>query len=75
MVVVHGKIELHLKNDTATYNYAWSNGASSAKIQNLSAGNYTVTITDGDCIGIHTFTVENLNITVDDCHNCGTGRV
>jgi hypothetical protein len=69
----HGKIELHLKNDTATYNYAWSNGASSAKIQNLSAGNYTVTITDGDCIGIHTFTVENLNITVDDCHNCGTG--
>ncbi|GAB4489263.1 MAG: hypothetical protein OHK0019_06600 [Saprospiraceae bacterium] len=31
-----------------TYNYAWSNGANTAAITNLSAGTYLVTITDGE---------------------------
>ncbi|UTW67766.1 BspA family leucine-rich repeat surface protein [bacterium SCSIO 12643] len=34
-------------NGTAPYTFAWSNGATSASITSLSAGTYTVTVTDG----------------------------
>ncbi|RPD39472.1 gliding motility-associated C-terminal domain-containing protein [Chitinophaga barathri] len=33
---------------TAPYNYLWSNGGTTATINNLTAGAYTVTITDGN---------------------------
>lgn len=34
-------------NPSGNYSYLWSNGASTAVNQNLSAGTYTVTVTDG----------------------------
>ncbi len=33
---------------TPPFNYAWSNGGATAEIQNLSAGNYSVTMTDAN---------------------------
>ncbi|MEM9837226.1 MAG: hypothetical protein AAF828_12025, partial [Bacteroidota bacterium] len=46
------------------YTYSWSNGASTPNIMNLTAGNYTVTITDsGGCpIIVDTFIIEPTEI-------------
>ena len=42
----------------APYTYAWSNGGNTPTITNLSAGDYTVTVTDSNgCIGVFTTTV------------------
>ena len=40
------------------YTYLWSNGETSATIINLEAGDYNVTVTDGNgCIGVQTITI------------------
>ncbi len=40
---------------TAPYTYAWSNGGNSSSINNISAGTYSVTITDANgCVGVRT---------------------
>jgi hypothetical protein len=53
-----------------SYNYTWSTGSNSQSINNLSAGDYTVTVTDeNDCISIETVVVElncSLGISADD---------
>jgi len=42
----------------APYTYAWSNGGNTPTISNLSAGDYTVSVTDlNGCIGIFTTTI------------------
>ncbi len=41
-----GWIASQVSGGTAPYNYSWSNGETSNAIYNLSAGNYTLTITD-----------------------------
>lgn len=43
-----GSINLSVNGGTSPYNYSWSNGASSQNISNLSAGSYSVTITDAN---------------------------
>ncbi|MEM7551345.1 MAG: hypothetical protein AAF363_16815, partial [Bacteroidota bacterium] len=43
-----GGISIVAGGGTAPYNYTWSNGATLASINNLSAGNYTVTVTDSE---------------------------
>jgi gliding motility-associated-like protein len=53
-----GKIELVVTGGNPPYNYNWSNNTSSATIQNLSGGNYIVTITDNsNCTETNPFTV------------------
>ncbi|MEI8113171.1 MAG: gliding motility-associated C-terminal domain-containing protein, partial [Bacteroidia bacterium] len=41
-----GSIELHVSGGSGNYTYLWSNGATTAAIQDLNEGAYTVTVTD-----------------------------
>jgi len=43
-----GVIETYMSGGTAPYIYLWSNGASTSMIQQLTAGIYTVTVTDAN---------------------------
>ena len=45
---VNGGINLTVSGGTSPYNFAWSNGANSEDIGSLSAGNYSVLITDAN---------------------------
>lgn len=47
-------------NPPGTYNYIWSNGASTSTISNLNPGTYSLTVTSsGSCTGTATFTVND----------------
>lgn len=53
-----GSLSVVPTGGTAPYSYAWSNGAQSASVTNLTAGNYTVLITDvNGCAYNHTMVV------------------
>ncbi len=41
-----GAISLNVSGGTTPYSYTWSNGSNSQNLSNLSAGTYTVTVTD-----------------------------
>ena len=56
-----GSIEVVVSGGTAPYQYQWSHDASLSGVvaENLIAGSYTLTVTDGNgCIATATFTVE-----------------
>ncbi len=56
----NGSIDLSVNAGTAPYNYAWSNAQITQDIANLSAGNYSVTVTDaGGCTGTATAAINN----------------
>jgi hypothetical protein len=53
-----GAINITVTGGTAPYSFSWSTGATTQNISNLSAGCYTVTVTDSQqCIDIETFCV------------------
>lgn len=50
---------------TMPYTYLWTNGETTASIDNLPAGNYWLTLTDADGCSYQSYTeVENLNVPV-----------
>jgi gliding motility-associated-like protein len=50
-----GKAIVNIMAGSPPYTYAWSNGAKSAAVQNLKAGNYQLTVTDKyGCLAIDT---------------------
>lgn len=53
-------IEVFVTGGTLPYRYAWSNGATTAKIDQLGWGTYQVKVTDGQgCSFVKTYTIEN----------------
>ncbi len=54
-----GSINLNVSGGTGTYNYAWSNGATTAMVNELTANEYMVTITDAANCSF----VENITLT------------
>lgn len=53
-----GELEIQVSGGTQPYQAVWSNAASGTTIGNLSAGNYTVTITDANsCIHTQQFSI------------------
>lgn len=80
-----GSIDLTISGGALPYTYAWSNGASTEDLNNLSSGTYSCIVTDDDGCSIYTddYTINNgsgaLNVTmpftVDDLCSSGTGYI
>jgi uncharacterized protein (DUF2141 family) len=79
----NGSIDLTVAGGTAPYTYSWTNSSVSQDINNLSAGTYTVTVTDANgCQGTTTATVSGpIPITLSTtqvnvlCHGANTGSI
>ena len=53
-----GALNITVSGGVPTYNFAWSNGATTEDVTGLSAGSYSVTVTDAaGCTGTSTFTI------------------
>ena len=52
-----GAIDLSLSGGSGSYAYSWSNGATTEDITSLSAGTYSVTVTDNTCSNTATTSV------------------
>lgn len=79
-----GLIEVKVSGGTPSYAYKWSNGGTTAKIQNLSPGTYSVEVTDGNkCIASKSYTitqpsplkVNTLGVTHNDCFGDKNGII
>ena len=82
----NGSIAAGISGGTVPYTYAWSTGASGPSIQQLSAGNYSLTVTDANqCTLVRSFNLLNvvgncfipcdlsLNLTAVTPETCGSG--
>lgn len=79
-----GAVDVTVGGGTLPYNYSWSNSATTQDIDNLTAGTYTLTVTDGrGCINAAPYTVTEpatpvaLSATFTDvnCHNGADGTI
>ncbi|MBK9103205.1 MAG: T9SS type A sorting domain-containing protein [Saprospiraceae bacterium] len=68
-----GSISVNVENSTPPVTFIWSNGDTTATVDQLSAGEYTVSISDGaGCFETHTYVItqpDALNINVDSVEN------
>lgn len=73
----NGAITSNVTGGVAPLNYVWSNGATTPNLQNLSAGSYSLTVTDGmGCTKSATTTLTappafNVTTTVTNASFCG----
>lgn len=70
---INGSIDITI-NPGDVYSYAWSNGAISEDLNNLSGGNYQLTVTSSlGCVASDTFTIldegNNINISFSSIEN------
>lgn len=78
-----GSINIDVTNGVAPYQYTWSNGSTTQDLQNLSAGNYTVLVTDDNgCEATNDYTVTEPNtlqllLTKQNtkCYNGNDGQI
>lgn len=78
-----GLIKLVVTGGAEGYTYQWSNGESTAGIGNITAGDYTVTVTDANgCFETETITITEpspINIAISqnnvDCNGASTGSI
>jgi gliding motility-associated-like protein len=78
-----GTIALNVSGGIGSFSYQWSNGESSSILTNLTAGNYTVTITDSlNCVASDVFNVSqasaiNILATITDvtCNSALNGAI
>ncbi|HKR04723.1 MAG TPA: gliding motility-associated C-terminal domain-containing protein [Bacteroidia bacterium] len=62
----NGSINLTATNGTSPYSYSWSNGATTEDVNNLSAGTYTVTVTDANgCVFTTSATITQPNAALN----------
>ncbi|PLW92395.1 MAG: hypothetical protein C0592_11060, partial [Marinilabiliales bacterium] len=71
-----GDIDLSVSGGTPTFNYSWSNGATTEDISGLAPGTYTVTVTDGGaCEGIESYIIDDPALLITSAvitdENCG----
>jgi len=66
-----GTVSISASGGTPSYNYAWSNGQTSSSVNNLSAGIYSVTVSDArGCTAICSYTVKPCNHITLSLQNC-----
>ncbi len=69
----NGTISTSVSGGVLPYQYKWGNGTTASSLQNLAAGNYVLTITDGaGCVRLDTFNVVQplpLKVDVDVIHD------
>lgn len=78
-----GAINLTVEFGTPAYTYAWSNGATTQDLSGLTAGNYTVTVTDAnDCTLVQIYNVGSVNpinltgvVDPATCNGSSTGSI
>ena len=78
-----GAISVQLSGGTLPYSYVWSNGATSAMVDSLAAGQYSLTVRDAnDCLLSRTYGLVQPppillqpQITNADCANSSNGRI
>lgn len=76
----NGSLNAYVSGGQAPYIYSWSNGATSEDVSGISAGSYTITVTDvNGCIATASETVSNftfgfgLSSAIVTNENCGDG--
>lgn len=78
-----GSIDVILSGGNGPFTYVWSNGATSQDLTALSAGSYTITVTDNNnCSVTHTYVINNqssgftvnTSVTNELCSN-GQGQI
>lgn len=78
-----GEITANVTGGSAPYSYAWSNGGTTASISNLSAGTYTLTVTEASgCQTVGSYVVTNnagnlavVGSVIDEVCGDGTGSI
>jgi gliding motility-associated-like protein len=78
----NGSISISVQGGSSPYSYLWSNGSTVSSVNNVVAGNYTVTVTDFyGCVFTNSYQVNNIgaptltlqSVTNVACNNAFTG--